>query len=301
MGYERVRHYRGGLEDWTERGLPLASGGAPKVAARGGPRRGSRPLRLLEDVAELSLGRLLLVWGGLIGLFGVLYWAAELLGSGLRSSGESIGMGMDAAISALYFSFVTALSIGYGDLVPVGPVRALAVLEGFLGLLLFGAVVSKLVSRRQEELTADLHRLAFEDRLGRVRTNLHLVVSDLQGIAALCQDPSANRGRVRSRLEGAVSVFEGELRAVHDLLYRPESTPDAHVLEPILARVASGLGELSDLLLCAPDERSAVLDANLRAMARLAEEICGECVPRELAPELKEWMDAIRERARKLG
>jgi hypothetical protein len=47
----------------------------------------------------------------------------------------------------IYFSFVTGLTIGYGDLAPSGPVtRVLAVAIGLLGILLTGLVAALAVS-----------------------------------------------------------------------------------------------------------------------------------------------------------
>jgi hypothetical protein len=37
-----------------------------------------------------------------------------------------------------------------------------------------------------------------------------------------------------------------------------------------------------------------VLQASVATMARLAREICGDCVPREYAPALRTWMDDIQ-------
>jgi hypothetical protein len=206
-------------------------------------------------------------------------------------------------LSAIYFSFVTALSIGYGDVVPVGLMRILAIVEGAGALLIFGCVISKLVSRRQEEMTEEIHRIAFEDRLGRVRTNLHLVLSDIQAIAGMCADPNVRPEPILTRVESVAAVFAGELQAIHDLLYRPQQVPDEPVLESILANLAAVFRELKDLLACLSDDqrRSATLQANLRCMTALANEICGECVPRTYAPALKEWMDRIQELARRIA
>ena len=45
--------------------------------------------------------------------------------------------------SGIYFGFVTALTIGYGDLVPkLGISRALAVMLGFVGILMTGLFAS---------------------------------------------------------------------------------------------------------------------------------------------------------------
>ena len=50
-----------------------------------------------------------------------------------------------------------------------------AVAEAITGLLIFGAVVAKFVSHRQDELMSEIHRVTFEERLDRIETNLHMV------------------------------------------------------------------------------------------------------------------------------
>ena len=98
------------------------------------------------------------------------------------------------------------------------------------------------------------------------------------------------------------SINLGELRAIHDLLYRPQQVPEEQVLESLLATLAAALRELLELMRCPPElpSRSAILSDNLRSITRLASEICGECVPRAYAPSLKEWMDRIQEMARNI-
>jgi hypothetical protein len=100
-------------------------------------------------------------------------------------------------------------------------------------------------------------------------------------------------------VESAAVVFVGELRAVHDLLYRPQRAPEEEVLEGIIAGLASGLQAFADLFGHLPDAngRSATLERSLNAMATLAREICGECVPRAYAPDLKAWMDRVQQLA----
>jgi predicted permease len=52
---------------------------------------------------------------------------------------------------ALYFTFITALTVGYGDIVPTtGVTRAISVLTGFIGVIYVGLVVA--VSTRALEL-----------------------------------------------------------------------------------------------------------------------------------------------------
>jgi voltage-gated potassium channel Kch len=50
-------------------------------------------------------------------------------------------------MSALYFSFVTLATLGYGDIVPRSDVaRGLAILEGVGGQLFLAVMVARLVS-----------------------------------------------------------------------------------------------------------------------------------------------------------
>ncbi len=259
---------------------------------------------LVDRLGDWSIGRLLGIWIGMTAGMGVVYWAWDALtGDGLRAGGAPLALRWQDLLTDVYFSFVTALSIGYGDVTPVGPLRILAILEGAAGLLLFGCVISKLVSRRQETLTLEIHRLAFEGRLERVRSNLHFLRGDLQAIAGLCADPGGGSDRILSRLESATTVFAGELHAIHDLLYRPQQIPDERVLESILVNLAETLREISELLACLEKarERSPVLRATLRSLSATAGEICGECVPREYAPDMRAWMDRIQDLARRIA
>jgi hypothetical protein len=331
LGYTNVGHYPGGLTEWfeSERRSPEGSGDieahsatrhvvadrtpgrspaargrshashAPSAARRGRPNLSSR---FIDALADRSVGALFALWLEIVVGCGVVYWLAASTSPrfALMSGGQPIAAGLRGLLPALYFSAVTATSVGYGDIVPAGAARILAVAEGIAGLILFGCVVSKFVSRRQEELIGQIHRIAFEDRLGRVRTNLLLVRTELQATARLCEGRELPPPEAIARVEGAAMVFVGELRAVHDLLYRPQEAPDEAVLEAILAGLTSVFREFNELLACVQAKgspRPPALAASVHDASRLAREICGDCVPREFAPALRTWMDQIQRMA----
>ena len=79
--------------------------------------------------------------------------------------------------------------------------------------------------------------------------------------------------------------------------------PDEDVLESILAHLEGGLREFRLLFdgMSAEHRGTPALISNVRVIANLANEICGECVPRQHAPELKVWMDRIQANARALA
>jgi hypothetical protein len=308
QGYTRVRHYTGGMSDWTESGGIVEKSAAAQATAStlGNPTAAGVPsfgwAQWLIRIADWPMERLVGFWLGMILFFGLLYWCAGLaMGWGLQAGTTLVRPDFTGLATAIYFSFVTALSIGYGDVIPLGPLRVFAVVEGIAGLLIFGCVISKLVSKRQEELTEDIHRTTFEDRLDRVRTNLHLVFSDFGSVQQLQAEHGALPDLVLRRLESTVRVFRGELQTIHDLLYRRKVMPEEDVLESLLANLTICLESLVDIGKSFPsNSRAPSLDASLRAISNLAREICGECVPRAYAPALKESMDRIQALAHRL-
>ncbi|MDQ0430263.1 potassium channel LctB [Planomicrobium stackebrandtii] len=78
--------------------------------------------------------------------FAVIYYVLSLNTDILRVSDETGRAGGDNFWDYLYFSGVTILSIGYGDLVPVGSARFFAVIQAALGLLLPSAYFVKAFS-----------------------------------------------------------------------------------------------------------------------------------------------------------
>jgi hypothetical protein len=266
------------------------------------PSRHAWSTAFVNALADRSVEQLFRLWLEIVIGCGLAYWLLATMWPrfALMTSAGPVAQGLQGLLPALYFSAVTATSIGYGDVVPTGAARVLAVGEGIAGLILFGCVVSKFVSRRQEELIGQIHRIAFEDRLGRVRTNLLLVRTELQATARLCEGRDIPPPEAVARVESAAMVFVGELHAVHDLLYRPQETPEEAVLEAILAGLASVFREFNELLSCVQAqraERPPALAASVNTMSRLAREICGDCVPRQFAPALRTWMDQIQRMA----
>lgn len=74
--------------------------------------------------------------------FGLFYWVLEQIGPG-----TFVVIGKFTRMAALYFSFVTLATLGYGDIVPRTDVaRGLAIVEGVGGQLFLAVMVARLVS-----------------------------------------------------------------------------------------------------------------------------------------------------------
>ena len=326
LGYSNVRDYRGGLADWVESGGTLEGAtkqalpsepdmhpSGPQLVVSSDGHSGRGPARVSHErswndsamglIDRLSTFQLFLLWIGTVLLCGFGYWLGALIGThGLVEAGSPVGADLRGFANALYFSFVTATSVGYGDVVPVGVARGIAVAEAVAALLIFGAVVAKFVSHRQDELVREIHRITFDERLDRVQGNLQVVISELVSIDSLCEARSMPFVRIARRLDSTVLLFLAELRTTHDLLYQPRLMVEEGVLASILANLASALEVLAELLACLPAEfaRSQPLEIALESLTRLSQDICGSCVPHAYTPRLTFWMDHIQDTSRRI-
>lgn len=299
-GYAGARDFAGGLDEWRERGGALVT---PAPSAAPAQRRGP-VARLLEWLETTSAGGLARLGLALVVGCALLYWALGALdGQGIRDARGPLGADGPGLLTALYYSVATATTLGYGDVTPLGVARAVAVFESIAGLLLFGALIAKFLSRRQEALMRDLHELSFEERLARVQASMHRVIGDLTQLADTCERNAADPARIAPRLASTVLLFVSGLRSIHDLLHRPLSAPSEETLASILASLETALSELIALLACptARTARGAEVDIQLARAAHLATQICSECIPGEHAPRLASAMNRVQARAAHLG
>jgi len=116
------------LGAWTLIGL-LAAAAALRFAMRGAK----------VDAEHLFAALSAYLLAGIY--FGLLYWALEQVRPGMFAASNFSKSG------AIYFSFVTLATLGYGDIVPRTDVaRGLAIVEGVGGQLFLAVLVARLVS-----------------------------------------------------------------------------------------------------------------------------------------------------------
>ena len=83
-------------------------------------------------------------------LFGVAYWMLDDVWPG-SFGGSASGGGLQLA-QAIYFSFVTIATLGYGDVIPTSePARGLAIVEGVSGQMYLVVLVARLVSLHSQQ------------------------------------------------------------------------------------------------------------------------------------------------------
>ena len=126
-------------------GAALAGSGLALVAVASAIRfaLSARTLHAEEIYAALSAYLL----AGLF--FGVLYWVVTMTWPGSIGEAGATGLAPLSLSTAIYYSFVTLATLGYGDVVPKSDVaRGLAVLEAIGGQLYVAVTVARLVGAR---------------------------------------------------------------------------------------------------------------------------------------------------------
>jgi uncharacterized membrane protein YcfT len=96
------------------------------VSRRLGRANSHSRVKVLYAISSLLLLRVLEIWIFALALWGLLQWAAA----------GSIGPGVTHLFDYVYFSAVCYTTLGFGDLVPLGPIRFLAAVESLAGLVL---------------------------------------------------------------------------------------------------------------------------------------------------------------------
>lgn len=141
-------HYEFGMAGTRSGSLARSAGSlgdgtgdlAADRAVRGGWRIALRMGAISVDAEHLYAALSAYLLAGIF--FGLFYWVLEQIVPGsFATAGEFSRM------SALYFSFVTLATLGYGDIVPRTEVtRGLAIVEGVGGQLFLAVMVARLFS-----------------------------------------------------------------------------------------------------------------------------------------------------------
>lgn len=140
------------------------------------------PLSYIEYLTTLPYRRIFEYWS-----FMVFFSAGAYFGLSYVPGANSLaGLGymslVDRITNSLYFSVITATTVGYGDLAPMGLSRLFAAVEAMGGLFVAALFISKLAASRQEAALKQVHRLSFDGIFYQVRSELFILRRDFDQI-----------------------------------------------------------------------------------------------------------------------
>ncbi|MBI4147386.1 two pore domain potassium channel family protein [Candidatus Woesearchaeota archaeon] len=189
----------------------------------------------LFSLERVDFYQILLTWFFLIFMLGVIYYFfSGIFGANLVSTitGEPITKITDT----IYFSFITATSTGFGDIIPLGFFKIIAVLEVTLGLLLLAVVTSKLVSIKQDIILEELYEMSFTEKINRLRSSLLLFRQHASRIAT-----HVDTGTVDKREIYDLYVYIHSLETVLEEMLPMVNPEEKHIFSKVIDPLDSEL------------------------------------------------------------
>jgi hypothetical protein len=183
---------------------------------------------------KLTFFHILIIWASIITFFGLLYFMFRnnyvfLYNTMRNQPAKSI-------LDYIYFSFVTATTTGFGDLVPLGYFKVIAIFEVIFGLLLLAFVTSKLVSIKQDMILSEIYEISFNERINRLRSSLLVFRQNLGRLTEKIEDKSVHKREVND-IYVYLSSFEDTLHEIFALVGDPGKNRFKKVLDPLNTEV----------------------------------------------------------------
>lgn len=179
---------------------------------------------------KLTFSRIFLIWTSIIMLFGFVYY----LFRGNRSFLFYIphNTTITGIFNSIYFSFITATSTGYGDILPFGFFKIIVILEVVFGLMLLAFVTSKLISIKQDIILNEIYEISFNEKINRLRSSLLVFRQNLSRIINKIEENSIRKREIND-IYIYLSSLEDTLNEIMSLIDPSSSNYFKKVLDPL--------------------------------------------------------------------
>lgn len=135
-------------------------------------------------LSERSYSEIVIIYLSSVLLFGILYFALSWYFDGNGPVPDVRSSPLYGFLNSLFFSTITATSVGYGDYSPQGFSKVIACLQSFASLLLAAIFVTKPISTKQEQALFTMHSLTFDSSFSSLREGLYVVRHDFETFLA---------------------------------------------------------------------------------------------------------------------
>lgn len=177
-----------------------------------------------EVFERITVKQIATYWISSVALFSALYYGLSFAGATIMHDGQALTTSIEGLGNSIYFSFTTALTLGYGNIAPIGIAKALAVLEAIGSVSLVGLFIGKLVSMKQEQILEEIKELSFEEATHKVITELYLLRNQSKELQEKLSRPKSKEGKTLAKeldvlnltLIDALQTFNESRITIHD-------------------------------------------------------------------------------------
>ncbi len=224
-------------------------------------------------IEQLTFFRIFFLWTFIIILFGMFY---HFFVNGAGSLVYTVNHKPVLSLyDSIYFSFITATTTGFGDIIPIGLFKIVAILEVVFGLILLAIVTSKLIAIKQNTILSEIYEISFNERVNRLRSSLLLFRQDITRIINKIEDNTLPR-REFNDIHAYFIPFEDALGETYFLLERATKSSFVKSIDPlntelILNSVLSSFEKINELM-------SLVFDKKLDGRKETSISVLGRCM-----------------------
>jgi hypothetical protein len=183
--------------------------------------------KLAQTIRKVDFDWILLLYIVIVFAFGTIFFILSFTEHhGIHNADIRINQDINGYLDAIYFSFVTSTSLGYGDIYPSGFSRFFAVIEVAISLFVFGILISKLFSLKQEQILTELYDVSFQDRVTRTITGLYNFRAEVNSIVNRLSKSRLNKKQKRALLryvEANFHAFGSHLMNINRLVSQKQS------------------------------------------------------------------------------
>jgi hypothetical protein len=203
----------------------------------------------------ISFSQTFLLWLLVIVIFAGIYFLLSYTAeNSLMYRDDVIEPNANGLMNSVYFSFITATTLGYGDIAPTGLIsKFFAATEVVIGLIIWALVISKLVGVKQEIILEEVYDISYEEMIDRQRSALYLFRSDANKVIEKIESNSIRQREVRD-LWILVSGLDITLSNIKKLIMPSRSEKysykkmDVFRLELLLNSLRLSMDKLLDLI-----------------------------------------------------
>ena len=214
-------------------------------------KRSRKHFLLINIIDKLSFVKIFIIWILIIFIFAFIYQIMGSVSSGLEyNSGNKV----TGLANFVYYSFITATSTGYGDIVPTSTgMRLLAITNVIIGLLMMAVVTSKLVSMKQEKLLEQIYHLSFSEKVSRVLSGLTLFKGEAEKISYKLKKHEIVNRKTLFSLKMSLSTLKSNMLDIKDRLIQKEyllKRLESSQIELIISGLSQVFDEILTIIEC---------------------------------------------------
>ncbi len=202
---------------------------------------------------KVTFLHILCIWLSVVLAFALVYFFLPTQDSFLYSVLEK--QPIRSFLDALHFSFMSAVTVSFGNILPFGFFKLISMAEILFAFLLLAVVTSKLVSIKQDIILGELYEISFDERVNQIRSSLLLFRQNLDRLMDKSEEGSLQKREVLGLHTHLTSLEDviGEVRTMitkqgHYHFIKHIDAVNAELIFNSLVSSFERLGELLTLL-----------------------------------------------------